>query len=237
MPAVPSSVSWRTREADLVASGGSRMLGSNGICRRTASSAITYVLAEQCREDRVAVERFIGERFAATYGAQVSTFMPRLFALRSAKDKMVGAFGLRLASQRVFLERYLDHPVEAVLGEALGVSVERQQIVEVGHFAGSVAGAARAMIIQLTARLHREGFRWVLFTGTARLRNAFHRLGLHTFDIATADPARLDWHERARWGSYYQHMPRVQFGDIAEGFSALSCTALSGSRSSWKPQG
>jgi hypothetical protein len=235
MFAVLSSVPWRKRDAGLAASDGSRMLASNEVCRQTTPSVITHALAEQCREDRVAAERFISERFAATYGAQLTTFMPRLFSLRTAQGEMVGAFGLRPASQRLFLERYLDHPVEAVLGEALGMSVERQQIVEVGHFAGSGAGASRAMIIQLTARLHREGFRWVLFTGTAGLRNAFYRLGLDTIDIAPADPTRLDRREQLQWGSYYQHMPRVQFGDIAKGFSVLSRTTPPSSRSAWKP--
>jgi hypothetical protein len=92
------------------------------------------------------------------------------------------------------------------------------------------------MIMQLTAQLFREGFRWVVFTGIAELRNAFYRLGLDPIDLAIADPTRLDRREQLQWGSYYQRMPRVQFGDVAEGFAALTRAAHCGRGSAWNPQ-
>ncbi|HWZ48671.1 MAG TPA: thermostable hemolysin [Herbaspirillum sp.] len=185
------------------------------------SSDIIYTFAEQFGDSRAGVEKFISKRYTAAFGATLTNFMPRLFSLHSAKGDMVAALGLRPASQRLFLERYLDHPIEAVLGNALGMPVERRQIVEVGHFAGAGVGASRAMIKQMTAALFHEGFRWVAFTGTIGLRNAFYRLGLNPMDLAPADPMRLDHNERLQWGRYYQEMPRVQFGDITDGFAAL----------------
>jgi hypothetical protein len=192
------------------------------------ASSTGCLLAEQCHEHRIGVESFIRERFAATYGAQISAFMPQLFSMRNAQGATLGAFGLRDASQPLFLERYLDQPVEREIADALGMPVERSHIVEVGQFAGTGAGTTRAMIMQLTALLHRQGFKWVVFTGTVALRNAFFRLGLNPTDMAAAAPERLGKAERDLWGSYYEHLPRVLFGNIAEGFSALTCNAARG---------
>jgi hypothetical protein len=77
------------------------------------------------------------------------------------------------------------------------------------------------MIALLTERLHREGFEWVVFTGTTGLRNAFCRLGLCPLDIQAATADRLPEDARAAWGSYYDHAPRVLVGNIQEGYRAM----------------
>ena len=178
--------------------------------------------AEASPEGRDRIQEFIHKRYAAKYGAKLLDFMPRLFSYHSEPLGLIGAFGLRAADQTLFLERYLDAPIESVVASKLGMRVDRRHIVEVGQFAGITAGAVRAMIVGLTAHLHNEGYRWVVFTGTSGLRNAFRRLGLNPLDIARADPARLTSDELRQWGTYYQNNPRVQFGDIAEGYATLS---------------
>jgi len=185
------------------------------------SPEIIHTFTEQFSNSRLAVETFIGKGYAAAFGATLTSFMPRLFALHSSTGELVASLGMRPASHPLFLERYLDHPIEVMLSDALGISVQRREIVEVGHFAGTGAGAARAVIKQMTASLFHEGFKWVAFTGTAGLRNAFSRLGLNPLDLAPADPMRLNRSERLLWGSYYKEMPRVQFGDITAGFEVL----------------
>jgi hypothetical protein len=40
-------------------------------------------------------------------------------------------------------------------------------------------------------------------------------MGLEPIELAVADPARLPPAERARWGDYYDHRPRVYAGDVA----------------------
>src|ERR1039457_3966979 len=100
------------------------------------------------------VQRFISERFAATYGAQVISFMPRLFSLRGKQRELIGALGLRSAHETLFLERYLDSPVETAISNLVGTAVERHHVVEVGQFTGISAGSARTMIRHLTNRLY-----------------------------------------------------------------------------------
>jgi hypothetical protein len=180
-----------------------------------------FELFEHVGANRQAAETFISQRFAESFGSRVEAFMPRLFTLRNANGDICGAFGLRSASRNLFLESYLDAPIESIIAARAGSIVERSSIVEVGHFSGAFPGAVRAMIGLLTERLHREGFKWVAFTGTAGLRNAFCRLGLSPIDLLAADVERLPAGERAAWGNYYEHAPHVLVGNIQEGYQAM----------------
>jgi len=184
-------------------------------------NSLAFELIEHAGPDRVQAEQFISQRFAESFGSRVESFMPRLFSLRNAHGDICGAFGLRSANRRLFLEQYLDLPIEKAIAARLGSAVERQCIVEVGHFSGTFPGAVRAMICLLTERLYREGFTWVTFTGTSSLRNAFGRMGLAPLDIQAAEAERLPADERAAWGSYYEHAPHVLVGNIKEGYGAL----------------
>ena len=187
---------------------------------RTTDSP-TFELLEHVGADRAAVETFISECFAENFGCRIEAFMPRLFSLRNRDGDICGAFGLRSANRNLFLEQYLDTPIEKAIAAHTGGRIKRGTIVEVGHFSGGFPGAARAMIGLLTARLHHEGIEWVAFTGTMGLRNAFFRLGLSPIDIQAATADRLPAEERAAWGSYYDHAPRVLVGNVPEGYRAM----------------
>jgi hypothetical protein len=180
-----------------------------------------FSLTEHVGADRATVEAFISQRFAESFGCHIEAFMPRLFSVRNRDGEICGAFGLRSASRNLFLEQYLDAPIEKTIAARAGSKVERGAIVEVGHFSGTFPGAVRAMIGLLTEHLHRDGFEWVVFTGTTGLRNAFCRLGLCPIDIQAATADRLPAQERAAWGSYYDHAPRVLIGNIQEGYRAM----------------
>lgn len=180
-----------------------------------------FELFEHVGADRAAVEAFISDCFAESFGCRIEAFMPRLFSLRDRDGEICGALGLRSANRKLFLEQYLDTPIEKIIAARTGASVERRTIVEVGHFSGAFPGAVRAMIGLLTERLHHEGAEWVAFTGTTSLRNAFFRLGLAPVDIQAATADRLPAEERAAWGSYYDHAPHVLIGNVLDGYRAM----------------
>lgn len=188
---------------------------------KPAEKLPAFELIEHTGADRGRVEQFISQCFSASFGSRVDSFMPRLFSLRNPQGEICGAFGLRSANRKLFLEQYLDLPIDKAIAAHLGSAVDRQGIVEVGHFSSNFPGAVRAMICLLTERLHREGYAWVTFTGTASLRNAFGRMGLAPIDIQAAEIDRLPADERAAWGSYYEHAPRVLVGNVTEGYAAL----------------
>lgn len=160
---------------------------------------------------RTACEGFIGARFEQAHGARVVHFAPYLLGVRDALDRFRAAAGYTPAEgRRLFLEQYLDAPVEHLLARH---GVRREAIVEVGHLAATSAGMGRALIPLLARHLQRLGYGWVVFTATRELRNAFARLGLAPLELARADPARLP-DRGARWGRYYDHEPVVVAGRI-----------------------
>lgn len=180
-----------------------------------------YHLHEHADKSRAVVERFISRRFEESFGSRVLTFMPRLFSLRDQNGRICGAFGLRSGQSRLFLEQYLDRPIETIVTARTGMRAERREIVEIGHFSGAFPGAVRTMIGLLTEQLYQEGYAWVAFTGTASLRNAFSRMGLPILDIQPARAECLPAEERAAWGSYYEHAPHVVIGQVGVGHAAL----------------
>lgn len=181
-----------------------------------ARAVAAFELIEARDDDaRRELEAFIRHRYALAYGATVRHFLPRLFALRDRRGQLIAAFGLRsAASERLFLETYLDEPVEAQLSAATGVSARRDAIMEVGNLAGRHPGALRILIGTLAQALPSFGARWVVFTGGPQLINGFERLGVPLLTLAPARLERLPVDERADWGRYYDYAPTVMCANV-----------------------
>jgi hypothetical protein len=172
--------------------------------------------------DRTSLQRFIADVYARAYGAEVCHFARTLAGLRRADGQWSGAVGYTLAGpEPLFLEQYLDQPIEAALAERLGVAVRREQIVEAGNLAASSAGAARDIIVRMAVLLNTLGRCWVALTLTGELLNSFARLDLHPIAIAQADPGRLP-DGGASWGTYYACQPRVMVASIPAGYARLA---------------
>ena len=175
-------------------------------------------------EDRRSVERFVHERFLRRYQADIRHFMPYLLRIRrDGSGDWIAVAGARPAGDGapLFLEQYLDVPIERAISERIGASVDRSEIVEIGNLAESENGGARHAITALTGLLYGAGFVWVAFTAVRLLLNAFSRLELQPTVLAMADPARLSTAQRLEWGSYYDNSPQVVCGRIDHGFQAL----------------
>jgi hypothetical protein len=171
-------------------------------------------------ENRPAVEAFIAAGFRKAYDARLNEFMPELVALYDS-GVLAAACGLRRAKgARLFLEQYLDTPVEQMLDE-LVPGTDRRTIVEVGNLSIARPGYARHLVTGLTGLLHARGMQWALFSAVPALRNNFIRLGIPLFDLGPADPARLPAAARANWGSYYRQSPRVMAVQVDDAFAAL----------------
>ena len=172
--------------------------------------------------EREAVEQFIHDRFAREYGADVRHFMPQLLRLSTDGGDIIAAAGYRAAGEsRLFLENYLDEPIEAVVSKYYGRPIARESIVEVGNMAEAYPGAGRASLTAWTAFLCGMGYNWSVFTGVKKLRNGFRRVGIRTEVIAEADPSRLNHEELKHWGNYYEAGPMIMAGNLSKGYWSL----------------
>nr|WP_294887866.1 thermostable hemolysin [uncultured Limnobacter sp.] len=176
------------------------------------------VIQEPCADSKI--RQFIADIFMNHYGATIESYCDRLIGVCSPQGTMLAAAGYNLAEEGpLFLEQYLDSPLEQQIQQQLDMDITRSEIAEVGNLAALQAGGARMLIELMTQRLHQEGRRWVAFTATKSLINSFHRMGLSPVILAPANPERVK--NPNAWGSYYLQNPYVAIGDIQLGHARL----------------
>lgn len=170
---------------------------------------------------RSAVEAFVRQVYAERFEAEVPGFAPVLVGLHDDLG-LAAAAGYRAADGGpLFLERYLDAPVQSMLAPHAGTAPARASIVEVGHLAAIRAGAGRQMIRLLGPQLAAEGFDWVVGTLTEELRHLMLRLGVTPLALGSAQAEALG-DEARHWGRYYEHRPMVLAGRLRQALPRLA---------------
>ena len=159
-------------------------------------------------------------RYRERYAADIAPSYARWVAEEAAPGH--GAvLGYRDAAEGpLFLETYLDSPIEAAIAEALHRPVSRNQIVEIGSFAADNCLAMARLWASAASRLV-GSHSIAVATLTRPMRAMFARIGLPLTEIAVATADRLDG-GASRWGRYYDEDPRVCVGLIADGQAALA---------------
>ncbi|HBN16001.1 MAG TPA: thermostable hemolysin [Pseudohongiella sp.] len=172
------------------------------------------------RRLRTDMEQCVSRHFSNVYDAQITQFMPLLLGLEM-QGEIVAVVGLRTADDEpLFLQQYLDAPIERLISAASTLAASTSDIIEVGNLVSTSPGMARLLIVALTHYLYCSEFKWVAFTGTPLLLNSFSRLTLSPVVLADADPIRLR-DGASQWGSYYATKPKVMGGYIPEGYRQL----------------
>lgn len=191
---------------------------------RVIPGAVRAVQIDASSPRREEAEQFIRSVFQRHHAARVPSFAPELLLIE-AQDRVLAAAGWRSAgSQPLFLERYLDDPVEVLLERLTGQPLSRERVVEVGHLASEKPGASLHVIVALARHLAQLGYEWVVFTATGELVRLFTRLGLPLLALAKADPARLGDEAKA-WGRYYDTQPIVVAGRVRLGLERVGAGA------------
>jgi len=177
---------------------------------------LNYELIDATHLRRHEVEQFIARRFFEVHAARVSSFMPLLVTLFGQDDSILAAVGIRdAAGQALFLEYYLDAPVEQSLSRAAsgGDETPREGIVEIGNLASINRFASRKLFTTLAFLLQERRFEWAVFTGCTSLRKLFHTLGIETFVLGRATQSSLP-RDQQSWGGYYEDNPCVLAGRV-----------------------
>jgi hypothetical protein len=169
---------------------------------------------------RKKVETFIAQRFLEVHGAQITVFMPQLLALFDDQGDVRAAVGMRDASlERLFLEYYLDIPVERRIADRATsgcVFPERERIVEIGNLASIDRLASRRLFKLLARRVSADDYQWAVFTGCSSLHRMFATLGIETVSLGRALQSRLP-SDQQTWGGYYEDNPQVVAGRVGHG--------------------
>ena len=182
------------------------------------------LLLDGHHQDRPYAEAFVQKVFYNAYRARLDTFYPLLLSISenvtNCRGEYAAVAGVRPAGrEQLFLENYLELPIEQLLG------VRRQHIIEIGNLAPASAGQARWLITTLNAFMLGAGFTHVVFTAVPKLKNAFSRMGLPLTQLAEASGNSLPAEEKAKWGNYYDAEPKVFVGDLRIGAGPLTAIA------------
>lgn len=178
--------------------------------KRYRAENIKVATSDRNAADRCEIEQFIHDVFAKTYNADVQHFMPDLVSLRDEEGELVAAFGLRSASASpLFLEQYLDIPVEVLFSARFNRSITRSQITEIGNLAVSNPRNAGVLIAHVIQHSLDIGIEWAVATAHHSLQNGLVKGGRDVYALQAADPSRLIPAELASWGSYYTNAPQV----------------------------
>lgn len=176
----------------------------------TSQARAELRLVETRDPERPALERYIHDRFAREYHADINSFMPWLIMLH-AGDDIHAALGVRPASQhtQLFLETYLEMPVEQQLADITGLDIQREHIVEVGNLAATRPGSSAPLFGALACFLDRAGYEWTVICATPTVQNVFSKLRIPLLRLADANPDALPADQKQLWGSYYETRPTV----------------------------
>jgi Thermostable hemolysin len=182
----------------------------HGQHKRYRTEDISATTIDTNHLQRAEVEAFIYGVFKRAYDAEVTLFMPNLVALRDSEGTLMGAFGWKKATDGpLFLEQYLDVPIEQVISETLGKTITRNNITKIGNLAVANprnAGVLIAHVIQYSLDI---GIEWCVATAHHSLQNGLIKGGRDVYPLFNADKAKLSAEEQAKWGSYYDRMPQV----------------------------
>lgn len=157
------------------------------------------------------------ERYADVFGASIQP-SHRAYFSQNDKNRTLAMLGYtRARDSELFLERYLDAPVEQHIARAFGCNPGRDRIVELGNLAACDGNA----LVRLWGRAANDlgsEMEFAVATLTAPLRAMFRRIGL---PIRVLAPATFACASAESWGSYYDHDPQVCAGRITEGQQAI----------------
>ena len=183
-------------------------LGREGHTSHTEIDLFT----QECAGRR-ALEHYISRKYLQVHDAHVNECLPILVGIRDRAERL-GAFGLRPGHHRpMFLEQYLDTPIEQQVASISRHPIDRCSLIEIGNLAITRKGYGPLAMVVLAMSLAEAGYEWMVFTVTEQVEKLMKRLGFEPHYLAGADPSRLQG-EPSIWGSYYNNNPRVMVGNI-----------------------
>ncbi len=164
------------------------------------------------------VEIFIASTYRTFYSAQIREFLPLLLSLET-RNRIQAAAGLRPAAcGPLFLEQYLDCPIEQKVATTRRRPIDRDSIMEIGNLSAT-HGYSRLLFVLMAAALCESQYHWLVFTATPTVIKLISKLNYQPTFLENASPERIG-ESASVWGTYYQTHPRVM---VVETQKAMTC--------------
>ncbi len=162
---------------------------------------------------RARLEAYIADTYRSTYQARISQFYPLLLGM-NITGETEAVVGLRPGFCRpMFLEHYLDLPIEQEIAALARCPVDRASLVEIGNLVSTRRGGSQLLFVVMAAALERAGYQWMVFTATPQVQKLVRRFNVELHDLANAEARQLGL-QAEDWGSYYATRPKVMTCNI-----------------------
>ena len=166
------------------------------------------------------LETYIAEKYKQAHKAFISKFMPLLMEM-TMEGKPQAVLGLRPGHYRpMFLEQYLDSPVEQQIAKLTKQPIDRCSLIEVGNLVVTQRSAGLLLFVILGKLVAEAGYEWLIFTVTGEVERLLRSLGFDPQYLVAADPARVKGGTE-NWGHYYDNNPRVMIISSAKAVSVM----------------
>lgn len=196
-------------------------MNQNTACTALAGNTRRFRFAEPGDGDYQKLSRFIQHSFRKAYEAEIDVSYPQLMGVFGNDGAPLAALGLRNAgSGPLFLEHYLDTPVEQAVAEKTRLHVPRGKIAEAGNLASSKLPMLRSLMFALSLTLKEQLYEYIVFTGTLNLKRYLEALEMKPDVLAEARPEKIG-HLASDWGRYYETHPVVMGGQVETFYRGL----------------
>jgi hypothetical protein len=183
------------------------------------AQCFNFALHMQKNAGRDQLEADIRAKYREVYDASLQAFLPVLLNM-SCAGKNQAALGLRPGyCGSMFLENYLDVPVEQSLAALVKQPIDRSSLVEIGNLVSRCKGGSQLLFVVLAATLYEAGYRWMVFTATPQVKKLIERLQFSPLELASANPEVLG-EQASVWGSYYRTRPKVMVANLEQAMAA-----------------
>lgn len=162
---------------------------------------------------RSKAEAAVKKIFRSAHGADITSFLPCLLTAE-INQRIAAVVGVRSAvNQPLFLEQYLNFPIETAIKNINGLDISRTSLVEIGNLVSCKTGVSRQLFIVLAFALERVNIEWVSFTATSQVEQLLAKLSLMPVVIGQANEESLV-NGTDNWGTYYVDSPNVCVGNV-----------------------
>jgi hypothetical protein len=148
---------------------------------------------------------FIEAGYKDRFDASIKVSMP--YILRLSFLSKHAAMGVRSANSPLFIEQYLDKPIEDYTQQYFAFN-DRRKIVEYGSLYSNGHKLATPLFMLSTLALMKSGVQALAFCATQGVANILKAYGLTLTHLVKADPSKLATSNND-WGRYYDTKPQV----------------------------
>ena len=179
-----------------------------------------FILHGPESHQRQSLESYIASKFHQTHNAEITEYMPILLEM-TANDKTQAALGLRPGRYKpMFLEQYLDAPIEQKIAELAKGPIDRYTLMEIGNLVVTRPGAGLLLFVMMAISIAEAGYQWMTFTATPEVTRLIRRLGFEPLYLADANPDAINGGTK-KWGGYYDRQPLVMAGSLEKAMAVM----------------